>query len=40
MDPEQLVQLVAGILAVACIVIIIMRRKAKGSKAKAEENDF
>lgn len=40
MEPEQVVQLVAGILAVLCVVIIIMRRKAKGTKAKAEENDF
>jgi hypothetical protein len=40
MEPEQVVQLVAGILAVVCVVIIILRRKAKGAKTKAEENDF
>ncbi len=31
------VQLIAGILAVVLIVIIIMRRKGKGSK---QEDDF
>jgi len=40
MEPEQVVQLVAGILAVACVAIIIVRRKSKGTSAKADENDF
>lgn len=40
MEAEQVVQLVAGILALACVAIIIVRRKAKGTKAKADENDF
>ncbi len=34
------VQIVAGVLAVACIVIIIMRRKSGAGKPKADENDF
>ena len=34
---QSTVQIVAGILAVACVVIIIMRRKAKGSKPPAED---
>jgi hypothetical protein len=33
------VQIIAGILAVLCIVAIIMRRKAKGSKP-AGDDDF
>ena len=34
------VQIIAGILAVVCIGIIIMRRKAGAGKPKADENDF
>lgn len=32
------VQIVAGILAVLCVVVIIMRRKGKGGKPKAEDD--
>ncbi len=34
------VQIIAGILAVVCIGVIIMRRKAGAGKSKADENDF
>lgn len=36
---QQTVQIVAGVLAVLCIVAIIMRRKGKGSKP-AGDDDF
>jgi hypothetical protein len=36
---QTTVQIVAGVLAVLCIVAIIMRRKGKGSKP-AGEDDF
>jgi len=32
------VQIVAGILAVLCVVVIIIRRKGKGGSAKAEDD--
>lgn len=36
---QTTVQIIAGVLAVLCIVAIIMRRKGKGSKP-AGEDDF
>lgn len=36
MTPET-VQIVAGILAVLCVVAIVMRRKAKKTKAADDE---
>lgn len=36
---QQTVQIVAGVLAVLCIVAIIMRRKGKSSKP-AGDDDF
>jgi len=38
MESNNIVQVIAGVLAVACVVIIIMRRKAKGGKPKAEDD--
>lgn len=35
---QSTVQIVAGILAVLCIVAIIVRRKSKGTKASAEDD--
>ena len=35
---QTTVQIIAGILAVVCIVVIIMRRKGKGSKPTAEDD--
>jgi hypothetical protein len=32
------VQIIAGILAVLCIVAIIVRRKSKGTKAAADDD--
>ena len=37
---QTTVQIVAGILAVLCVVAIIMRRKGKGSKPAGGEDDF
>jgi len=34
---QETVQLIAGILAVLCVVAIIMRRKSKKSKAVDDE---
>lgn len=39
MEGTGVVQLIAGILAVLCVVAIIMRRKSKGGKP-AGEDDF
>ena len=36
---QSTVQIIAGVLAVLCIVAIIMRRKGKGSKP-AGDDDF
>jgi ammonia channel protein AmtB len=36
--PETTVQIVAGVLALACVAIIVMRRKAK--KKTSAEDDF
>ncbi len=36
---QTTVQIVAGVLAVLCVVIIIMRRKNKAGQ-KANEDDF
>lgn len=36
---QTTVQIIAGVLAVLCIVAIIMRRKGKGGKS-ASEDDF
>jgi hypothetical protein len=36
---QTTVQIIAGVLAVLCIVAIIMRRKSKGSKP-AGDDDF
>jgi hypothetical protein len=38
-NPQLVVQIVSGVLAVLCVVIIIMRRKSKGAKP-AKEDDF
>jgi len=35
---QTTVQIVSGILAVVCIVVIIMRRKGKATGAKAEDD--
>jgi hypothetical protein len=35
---QSTVQIIAGILAVLCVVAIIMRRKSKGKKASAEDD--
>jgi len=35
---QTTVQIVAGVLAVLCVVAIIMRRKSKGSKPAAEDD--
>ena len=37
MTQEQTVQLIAGVLALLCVLIIIVRRKAKKSKAVDDE---
>jgi hypothetical protein len=34
---QETVQLIAGVLALLCVVIIIMRRKGKKSKAVDDE---
>lgn len=36
MQPEQIVQVVCGVLAVLCVVIIILRRKKKKKSAGDE----
>lgn len=36
---QTTVQIVAGVLAVLCVVVIIMRRKSKAGQ-KANEDDF
>lgn len=36
---QTTVQIVAGVLAVLCIVAIVMRRKSKGAQ-KSNEDDF
>ena len=38
MDTDMMVKVVAGALAVLCLVAIVMRRK--GKKASATEEDF
>lgn len=35
---QTTVQVVAGVLCLLCLVAIIMRRKSKGPKAKAEDD--
>lgn len=36
---QQTVQIVAGVLAVLCVVVIIMRRKSKSGQS-TKEDDF
>lgn len=37
---QSTVQIIAGILAVLCVVAIIVRRKNKGTKPAGGEDDF
>jgi hypothetical protein len=38
METEMLVRVVAGVLAVLCVAVIVIRRK--GKKSSAAEDDF
>jgi hypothetical protein len=38
METDMMVRVVAGVLAVLCIAVIVMRRK--GKKSDAAEDDF
>jgi len=37
MEAQDVVRLIAGVLAVLCLVAVILRRKAKKKKAAEEE---
>jgi hypothetical protein len=38
MSPENTVQVVCGVLALICVVVILMRRK--GKKSQSQSDDF
>jgi hypothetical protein len=37
MDSETMVRVIAGALAVLCVVVIVVRRKGKGKRSQDEE---